>query len=227
VRGNMREGQGSAQERTALRDAVLRYLDSSGQPLLTRRTARLHGRLHRWHLSWLLVPWYLVLTVRYFLSGQRRAVVASEDRVIDLYRQASGVDRLAAWDEVRRLEGQLAPLVDLPEWLGLERTAEPGANRAEWEAAADALLAYSLAGRRTDDELLGAVLVVWAEHEAWTAHADERWVQRGVTSRRAQTDAMLAEVEAWRVRYRLAWRRWWDWQAEHGSASSPGGGEEQ
>jgi hypothetical protein len=70
-------------------------------------------------------------------------------------------------------------LVDRPEFVGLAQTAEPpGANRAELEAAADALLAHSLAGRRTDDELLGAVLALWAEHEGSMVHGDERLVHR-------------------------------------------------
>jgi hypothetical protein len=221
---NMREGSGSAQERTALRDALLRYFDLSGQPLLTRRTARLHAWLYRWYLVWLLIPFYLVLAARFFLSGQRRAVRASKDRAIDLYGQASGVDRQAAADEVVwRLAGQLAPLVDRPQWLGLEPTAEPpGANRAELAAAADALLAYSLAGRRTDDELLAAVLALWDESEDSMVPTHERLVQRGITGRPAQTDAIMAEAQAWRERYRLAWRRWWDRQAEQGSATSPG-----
>lgn len=91
----MGEGQGSPQERTALRTALLRYFDLSGQPLLTRRTARLYSWLHRWYLVWLLIPFYLVLIARFFLSGQRRAIVASKDRAIDLYCQASGLDRQA------------------------------------------------------------------------------------------------------------------------------------
>lgn len=118
---------------------------------------------------------------------------------------------------------RLAPLVDLPEWLGLDPTAVPGcANRAELEAAADALLARSLAGRRTDDELLGEVLALSDENEDSMVHAHERLVQQGVTGRRAQTDAIVAEAEAWRERYRLAWRGWFDQQAEQGSATSPG-----
>jgi hypothetical protein len=221
----MREEQGLAQERTALRDALLRYLDLNGRPIATRRELRLHVWLHRRHLSWLLLPWYPVRVAWWFLlSGQRRAARASEDRAIDLYRQASGVDRQAAWDEVFwRLAGQLAPMVDRPEFVGLEQTAEPpGANRAELEAAADALLAYSLAGRRTDDQLLAAVLALWDEHEDSMVDTHERLVQQGITGRRAQDRATLAEAEAWRQRYRLAWRRWFDQQAEQGSATSPG-----
>jgi hypothetical protein len=76
------------------------------------------------------------------------------------------------------------------------------------KAAADALLAWSLAGRRTDDELLGTVLAPWDEFEDAMVHGDERLVQQGITGWRAQTQAMLREVEAWRKRYRLAWRRW-------------------
>jgi hypothetical protein len=102
-----------------------------------------------------------VLIARFFLSGQRRAIVASKDRAIDLYCQASGLDRQAAWDEVWRLTGRLAPLVDLPEWLGLEQTAEPRAPTGpNWRAAADALLTSALAGRQTDDGLLATVLAL-------------------------------------------------------------------
>jgi hypothetical protein len=39
------------------------------------------------------------------------------------------------------------------------------------KAAADALLADALAGRRTDDELLGAVLALWNEDSMVHAHA--------------------------------------------------------
>jgi hypothetical protein len=66
------------------------------------------------------------------------------------------------------------------------------------------------------------VLALWAEHEGSMVHGDERLVHQGTTGRRAQTRAMLSEVEAWRKRYRLAWRRWFDQHAEHGSATSPG-----
>jgi hypothetical protein len=220
----MAERQGPAQDRMALREALLRYLDLSEQPLASRGELRLHVWLHRRHLSWLLLPWQLVQLAWWFvLSGQRRAAVASHGHAIDLYHQASGVDRRAAWDEVWRLAGQLGPLVDRPEFVGLEQAAEPpGANRAELEAAADALLAYSLAGRRTDDELLGAVLALWDEHEDSMVDTHERLVQQGITGRRAQDRAIVAEAEAWRQRYRLAWRRWFDQQAEQGSPTSPG-----
>jgi hypothetical protein len=220
----MGEGQGSAQEGTALRDALLRDLDLGGQPVATRGELRLHLWLHRRHLLVLLLPWWLVrLAWWFFFSSERRAAIASENRAIDLYRQATGMDRKAARGEIWRLEGQLAPLVDRPEFIGLEQTAEPpGANRAELEAAADALLGYALAGRRTDDELLGAVLALSAESEDSMVHGYERLVQQGITSQRAQTDAIMAEAEAWRRRYRLAWRRWFDQQAEHGSATGPG-----
>jgi hypothetical protein len=79
------------------------------------------------------------------------------------------------------------------------------------------------AGRRTDDELLGAVLALWDEDSM--VHAHERLVQQGITGRRAQERAIFTEAEAWRERYRLAWRRWFDQQTERGSATSPGGGD--
>jgi hypothetical protein len=219
----MGQGQGSAQEQAALREALLRYLDLNGRPLASRRELQLQVWLHRRHLSWLLLPWYLARAAwSLLLPGQRQAAAASEDRAIDLYRQASGMDRQGAWDEVWRLAGQLAPLVDRPEFVGLEQTAEPpGANPAELEAAAEVLLGCSLAGRRTDDQLLGAVLALWDEHEDWMVHGYERLVQQGITGRRAQDEASLAEAQAWRQRYRLAWRHWFDRQAEQGSATSP------
>jgi hypothetical protein len=218
------EQQGPVQQRTALRDALLRDLDLGGQPVVTRGELRLHLWLHRRHLLVLLLPWWLVrLAWWFFFSSERRAAITSKNRAIDLYRQATGMDRKAAWDQVWRLEGQLAPLVDRPEFAGLEPADEsPGANRTELEAAADALLDHALAGRRSDDELLAAVLALWAESEDSMAHGYDRLVEQGITGRRAQTDAILAEARAWRVRYRLAWRRWFDRQAEQGSGANPG-----
>jgi hypothetical protein len=218
------EGRDWTQERTALRDALLRDLDLGGQPLASRGKLRLVAWLSRRHLWWLLLPWWLVRIAWWFLfSSQRQAAVASENRAIDLYRQVTGTDRKAARDQVWRLEWHLAPLVDRPELPGLEPMDEPpGASRAELQTAMDALLDHALAGRRTDDELLTAVLAMSAEHEDSMVHGDEHLVQQGITGRRAQTRAMLSEVEAWRKRYRLAWRRWFDQQAGHGSATSPG-----
>jgi hypothetical protein len=222
----MGEGQGWAQERTALRNALLHYLDLNGQPLATRGELRLHVWLHRRRLSWILLPWVLVRSVwGLFLSGQSRAVRASKERMIDLYRQASGMNRQAALDETWRLEQRLMPLIDRPELAGLGQPAEPpaeppGANRAELEAAADALLAYSLTGQGADDELLREVLALWDEDAMVDTH--QRLAQQGITGRRAQERAIGAEAQAWRVQYRLAWRRWWDRQAEQGSPASPG-----
>src|SRR5919197_717869 len=220
----MGEQQGPSQERTELRDALLRDLDLGGQPLASSGELRLSAWMSRRHLWLLLLPWWLVRSAWWFLlSGQRRAAVASENRAIDLYCQATGTDRQEARDQVWRLEGHLAPLVDRPEFAGLEPTAEPpGANRAELQAAMDALLDRVLAGRRTDDELLQTALALSAEH--WDGMVDtyDRLVAQGITGRRAQNDAILAEGQAWRVRYRLAWRRWFDQQAEQDSASNPG-----
>jgi hypothetical protein len=56
---------------------------------------------------------------RGLLGGRRRAAQASEAHIVDLYCQASGVDRQTARDEVWRLGGQLAPLLDRPELVGL------------------------------------------------------------------------------------------------------------
>ena len=59
---------------------------------------------------------------------------------------------------------QLGPLNDPVDWAG-HRCGLPRVKRAEVEAATDALLAYYLADRRTDDELLREVLAEWAEWE--------------------------------------------------------------
>jgi hypothetical protein len=110
----------------------VRDVHEGAQPLVTRRTIRLMAWLHQRHLAWLLLPWFVMVGARGLLGGQRRAAQASEDHIVDLYCQASGVDRQTARDEVWRLGGQLAPLVDRPEFVGLAPTAEPpGANRAE------------------------------------------------------------------------------------------------
>ena len=138
----MGEGRDWTQERTALRDALLRDLDLGGQPLASRGKLRLVAWLSRRHLWWLLLPWWLVRIAWWFLfSSQRQAAVASENRAIDLYRQVTGTDRKAARDQVWRLEWHLAPLVDRPELPGLEPMDEPpGASRAELQTAMDALL---------------------------------------------------------------------------------------
>jgi hypothetical protein len=44
-------------------------------------------------------------------------------------------------------------------------TATGRGRRAELEAAAAALIGYSLAGRRSDDQLLLGVQAAWAERE--------------------------------------------------------------
>jgi hypothetical protein len=225
--GRLGEGRDWTQQRTALRDALLRDLDLGGQPLASSGELRLLAWLSQRHLWWwwLLLPWWLVRIAWWFLfSGQRRAALASENRAIDLYRQVTGTDRKAARDQVVwRLEWHLAPLVDRPELPGLEPIDEPpGASRAELQVAMDALLDHVLAGRRTDDELLQTALALSTEHQDGMCDTYDRLVEQGITGRRAQSDAILAEVQAWRVRYRLAWRRWFDQQAEHGSATSPG-----
>jgi hypothetical protein len=54
-------------------------------------------------------------------------------------------------------------------------------------------------------------------------HAHERLVPQGITGRRTQERAIFSEAEAWRERYRLAWRRrWFDQQAKQGSTTRPG-----
>lgn len=106
---------------------------------------------------------------------------------------------------------------------GPSRAAElGGVDRAELEAAAGALLGYYLAGQRTDDELLGEVLAIWADYEDLTEHAYQRLAGRRPLRWRQFDRALETEVGAFRERYLAAWRRWFDRQADQGTAAGPG-----
>jgi hypothetical protein len=216
----VQEEQGPAGELTALGDAVLGLHDELSRPLVDSRSVRLARRLHRWHLSWLATPWYLVLAARVFLLGGPLGVTASEDRAVALYRQRSGKDPLTARVEVGRLVMQLGPLDDPVDWAGHDRLGLPRVDRTELEAAADALIAYYLAGRVTDDELLGEVLAVWAEWEELHEQAVQRAAERGVLRGRRAARALEGDEQAVRQRYLGAWRRWLD---RHGTSTGSGG----
>jgi hypothetical protein len=199
-------------EPPTLREAVLRHHDQLARPLADSCGVRLARRLDRLHLSWLSAPWYLVLAARVFLLGRPPGVAASEERAVALYCQRSGKDPLTARVEVGRLVMQLGPLDDPVDWAG-QRRGVPPVKQAELEAAADALIAYYLAGRRTDDELLGEVLAVWAEWEELHEHAWQRLAQGGVLRGRRAARALEGDEQAVRERYLGAWRRWLDRQA--------------
>lgn len=207
----------AAEELTALRDAVLRYHDEVHRPIADSRSMRLVRRLHRLRLSWLAIPWAGLLAARIFLLGGRPAAQASEDQAVGLYRQHSRKDPLTARVEVGRLVLQLGPLDDPVDWVGRDRPGVPRVDRAELEAAADALIAYYLADRRTDDELLREALAVWAEYEELTEQVRERFAQRGVLRGHRETRDLDGEDLAVRERYLVAWRRWLDQQAGHGA----------
>jgi hypothetical protein len=216
----VREGQHPAEQPTAL----LRFYDEL-QAIPEPRTKRLLERLDRWHLAWLLIPWWMVLGVWFFLRRGRPRPVAGEDRAVALYRQATGTDERTAAREVAQLVMQLRQLGNPGGWPVPDGTVRPGGvDRAEVEAAAAALLGYHLAGRRTDDELLGEVVALWAEHMAWM-HRDDPAAGRRL--RRREVDGLLLELDAeigsFVARYLVAWRRWFDRQAERGAADGPAG----
>jgi hypothetical protein len=206
----------SAEELAALRVAVLRHHDQLVRMLPGPRGLRVMGRLHRLHLAWLVLPWALVDAGRMFLPGLRRGFPASEEQAVHLYRQLSGKDRHLARAEVWRVVAQLGALDErLRDPLGEERPGAPrGADPGELAAAAGALLGYSLAGRRTDDELLAPVEVAWAEYEELTEQQREPAMGRG---RRHAEPAVDERVQAAADRYRVAWRRWFERQAQQGA----------
>jgi hypothetical protein len=115
--------------------------------------------------------------------------------------------------EVGRLVRQLWPLDDPMDWVGDARSGVLGVDRAELEAAADALIAYYLADRRTDDARLGEVLAVWAEWEDLLERVHELVALRGVLRGGRAARALQGADQAVRERYLAAWRRWLDQQA--------------
>jgi hypothetical protein len=122
--------------------------------------------------------------------------------------------------EVGRIGNQLGQLDerlgDLDEqWPGTSRGADP----AELEAAAAALVGYYLAGRGSDDELLGEVEAAWGEYEELIEQQLERAEQRGRGRFRRLVDSTRDDqvrTAAAADRYRAAWRRWFDRRAERG-----------
>jgi hypothetical protein len=224
VEKDVHEQPGPAEELTALREAVLRHHDDLSQEVAEDRTAHLLLRLHRLHLSWLAIPWLLLGAARVFLLGGPPGTAVSEERAVALYRQRSGKDPMTARVEVGRLVMQLGRLDDPMGWAG-HRRGLPRVDRAELEAAADALIGYYLACRRTDDALLREALAVWDE---WDELLEQTWAwgSRGMLrGRRAARAAHRAEGEdqARMERYVAAWRRWLDRQAGHGAPAGSDG----
>jgi hypothetical protein len=82
----------SAQDLAALRAAVLRcheHFMRMEPPIPSLLMVR---RLKRLHLSWLMIPWFVVLVVRSFLPRHWRESFADEEQAVRLYRRLSGKD---------------------------------------------------------------------------------------------------------------------------------------
>jgi hypothetical protein len=221
---DVHDDSASAEELAALHAAVLRDHDQLVRMGPKPRSLRVARRLKRLHLSWLLIPWYLVLAARFFLPGSWRRLVADEEQAVRLYRRLSGKDPQMARAEVWRIGRQLGELDQRLHDLDEERPGAPrGADPGEVAVAAGVLLGYYLAGRRSDDELLGEVEAAWAEYEELTEQQFERAVERGLFGRSRAEPTVDERVQAAADRYRAAWRRWLDRQAEQGAAAGPGG----
>ena len=197
------------EELTTLREAVLRYYDDLYRGVPNSGTTNLMRRPDPAASS--LAGDSLVAGG----SGTRLAArgppgaTASEDWAVALYRQDSGKDSLTARVEIGRLVMQLRPLDAPVDWAG-QRRGVPLVSRAELSKAADALIGFYLADRRTDDELLREVLAKWAELEELPARARGRNFRDLLRGGRAAL-AADGEYQARMERYVAAWRRWLDW----------------
>jgi hypothetical protein len=144
----------------------------------------------------------------------RRAV----SRRCSSHRRFSGKDPQVARAEVWRIVHQLTPLDERVRRLDGDRPGAPrGADREEFAAAAAALVGYYLAGRRTDDELLGEVEAAWAEHEDLAEQWRQRAVGGGTPARRRAEPTVERREQVVTDRYLVAWRRWFDRQAQQGA----------
>jgi hypothetical protein len=142
-------------------------------------------------------------------------VAASHDRAVALYRWCSGQDPEVARAEVDRLGAQLHGLSS----AGYEGDGVWRASRAELEAATDALLGWYLAGRRSDDELLGEVMAAWAAWEELDQQAAEAFRGHGLLGAGRAAGQRKGVKDALRQRYALAWRRWLEAQPPQGSTA--------
>jgi hypothetical protein len=214
------DDEGPAEDLAALRAAVLRHHDEVLRMEPKPRSLRVVRRLNRLHLSWLLIPWYLVVAARFFLPVFRGGFPDGEQEAVRLYRRLSGKDPHVARAEVSRIGMQLGMLDErlrhLDEQHEQRPTAPRGADPGELEMATNALAAFYLAGRRADDERLARVEVAWAEYEELTQQQFERAVGRKRRRRGRGEPKVDERVQAAADHYRAAWRRWFDGQAERG-----------
>jgi len=191
-------------------------------PLVGHRRRRMARRLHQQRLRWLnallLPPWLLVGLVRMVATRRALQVVARQHRAVSLYRQLSGKDPRVAEAEVGRIKDQLLAIDQRVKPYGARfATAGATADRAELEAAAGALLAYHLRGRRTEDALLGEIQAAWVDYETIGAQRKDRMlgqVARGEPPARAEIGR---RERAAMDRYLAGWRGWFDRHAEQGS----------
>jgi hypothetical protein len=210
----------SVEDLAALQAAVLRSHDEFLPPVQDRRSLRVMDRLQRLHLSWLAIPWILVDAVRMFMVGHPRRMFAGHQQTVHLYRQLSGEEPYLARAEVWRIIEQLGMLDERVHRLGSDRPGAPrGADRAELEAAAAALIGYYLAGRRTEDQLLRGVQAAWAECEELHEQQLQRDLERGRRGRRRDLAEAEPRLQAATDRYLVAWRRWFDQQAHQGTSA--------
>jgi hypothetical protein len=140
---------------------------------------------------------------------QGRPVFGDVQPVARAYRELAGKDPDVARAEVWRMVHQLMPLDGrIPSSGGLPRQV----TRAEFELAADALLGFYVAGRHTDDPLLEATQVTYAEVEAISeAILDRTRGRAGATSAHRRQDRERHDAAT--RRYVEAWLRWLDHQA--------------
>jgi hypothetical protein len=201
-----------------LREALLEFSETLARPLLGRRRGRMARRLHRRGMRWLnallLLPWLLVGLVRMVVTRRASEVVARQRRAVSLYRRLSGKDPRVAEAEVQRIKDQLLAIDQRVKPYGARfATAGVTADRAELEAAADALLAYHLGGRQTDDALLAEIQAAWVAYEAVDAECTERALGR-VADGRPPRGELDRRGRAAMDRYLAGWRGWLDRRTE-------------
>jgi hypothetical protein len=204
-------------EMAELREALLGFYEALARPLLGQRRGRMARRLHRRGLRWLnallLLPWLLVGLVRMVVTRRASDVVGRQQRAVSLYRRVSGKDPRVAEAEVQRIKDQLLAIDQRVKPYGARlATAGATADRAELAAAADALLAYHLGGRQTEDALLAEIQAAWVAYEAVGAdRRDQALGQAG--GRRRSRGELDRQGRAAMDRYLAGWRGWLDRRA--------------
>jgi hypothetical protein len=206
---------------TALRDALLTHYEEElhNLPLTAARVA---ARLDRVKLGWLLGPWFffgLVRNIPRVTNVTKRS--ASQQRLVRLYVQASGHDPDVSRAEVHRIQGQLQ-LIDgrSPNWLRPEFAGCRPASLTELEATADALLAYYLGGRQTNDALLAATQAAYAAHEEELQAHTTVLAEQGLRAAKRHDKASRQQGIGTLRRYVTTWRGWLD-QAQGQQAPMP------